>query len=328
MVVMVPLRILKLSFTTLAIGARQFVVQEAFEMMWCLAGSYFSSLTPSTTVRSSFFAGAEMMTFFTEPRRCFRASAASVNRPVDSMTTCAPTESQGRAAGSFSLKTLMTLPSIEMLSAPAVILCGRLPRIESYFSRWARVLGSVRSLTATKSRFLSASAVRRTLRPMRPNPFMPIFTATMPPERNFDCLRRICRNLERTLMVTGSSRQRKYDALPAKSHNHRGHGGSRREATEESDDRGRAAKQQRDLIHAGAISMELSVLRHRNGTRASQYFALIIRRTRTNSSGGRMRAVAGNSGPVIFPRMVQGAILTCGLLRMRLYFPVLLLVIK
>src|ERR1700676_652152 len=189
-----------------------------------------------------------MMTFFTEPRKCFFASLASVKWPVDSTMTCAPTDSQGRAAGSFSLKTLMTLPSIEILSAPAVILCGRLPRIESYFSRWARVFGSVRSFTATKSRFLSASAVRRTLRPMRPNPFMPIFTATMPPERNFDCLRRICRNLERTLMVTGSSRQRKYDALPAKSHNHRGHGGSRREATEESDDRGGETKRQRTFV--------------------------------------------------------------------------------
>ncbi len=37
MVVMVPQVILKLSWTTLAIGARQLVVQEALEMMWCLA---------------------------------------------------------------------------------------------------------------------------------------------------------------------------------------------------------------------------------------------------------------------------------------------------
>src|ERR1700681_2954376 len=132
----------------------------------------------------------------------------------------------------------MTFPSIEMLSAPAVILCGRLPRIESYFSRWGRVFGSVRSLTATKARFLAASAVRRTLRPMRPNPLMPIFTATMPPERNFDCLRKICRSWDRTLMVTGSSRQRKYGALPAESDNHREHEGSRRKPTEETDDRG------------------------------------------------------------------------------------------
>src|ERR1700732_2748905 len=100
------------------------------------------------------------------------------------MITCAPTDSQGRAAGSFSLKTLMTLPSIEILSVPAVILLGRLPRMESYLSRCARVFGSVRSLTATKSRFLSARAVRRTLRPMRPKPLMPTFIAIAPPKNN------------------------------------------------------------------------------------------------------------------------------------------------
>src|SRR5260370_33640597 len=125
MVVMVRLTILKLSFTTLAIGARQFVVQEAFEMMWCFAGSYFSSFTPSTTVRSSFFAGAEMMTFFTESRRCFFASVASVKRPVDSMTTCAPTESQGRAAGGFSFKTITDLASIVIMWASAGVLLAR-----------------------------------------------------------------------------------------------------------------------------------------------------------------------------------------------------------
>ena len=32
-------------------------------------------------------AGAEMITFFTLPRTCFFASVASVNRPVDSITT-------------------------------------------------------------------------------------------------------------------------------------------------------------------------------------------------------------------------------------------------
>ena len=45
-------------------GARQFVVQLALEMIVCFAASYFSWLTPMTIVMSSFFAGAEMMTFF------------------------------------------------------------------------------------------------------------------------------------------------------------------------------------------------------------------------------------------------------------------------
>ena len=51
------------SWRTFAIGARQLVVQDALEMIVCLAGSYLSSLTPMTIVMSSFLAGAEMMTF-------------------------------------------------------------------------------------------------------------------------------------------------------------------------------------------------------------------------------------------------------------------------
>jgi len=61
-----------------------------------------------------------------------------------------------------------------------------------------------------------------------------------------------------------------------------------------------SSSQRKCQADTGVISIPVSVLRHRKGTRASQYFALIIRRTRANSSGGRMRAVAGNSGPVIF----------------------------
>lgn len=80
--------------------------------------------------------------------------------------------------------------------------------------------------------------------------------------------------------------------------------------------------------YAGVISIEVSVLRQRKGNRASQYFCWMAWRTRASSSAGRMRAVAGDSGPVIFPRMVQGPTLTWGLLRMRLHFPNLLLVMK
>src|SRR5438067_13081389 len=105
MVVMVPLMILKVSCTTLTIGAKQLVVQDAFEMTLCLLASYLSWLTHNTSVTSSFLAGAEMMTFFTGPRRCFFASLASVTHPVDSMTTCAPTPSHGNHAGSFSRST-------------------------------------------------------------------------------------------------------------------------------------------------------------------------------------------------------------------------------
>ena len=83
-------------------------------MMLCFAGSYILSFTPSTTVRSSFFAGAEMMTFFTVPRRCLSASLASVKLPVDSMTISAPSDSSGSSAGSLIAKTLI-------LRSPTVI---------------------------------------------------------------------------------------------------------------------------------------------------------------------------------------------------------------
>src|SRR5438105_1649349 len=75
----------------------------------------------------------------------------------------------------------MVLLSMVMLSAPALILFGRLPRMESYFSRCASVLGSVRSLTATNSRLGSLSEARKTLRPMRPKPLIPTLIAMLSP---------------------------------------------------------------------------------------------------------------------------------------------------
>ncbi len=49
--------------------------------------------------------------------------------------------------------------------------------MESYLSRWASVAGLVRSLTATNSISGLPSEARNTLRPMRPKPLMPTFTA-------------------------------------------------------------------------------------------------------------------------------------------------------
>src|SRR6185437_11810450 len=149
---MVPDLMVNVSLMTLAIGARQFVVQEALETTWCFDGSYLFSYTPSTIVMSSFLAGAEIMTFFTVPRRCALAFSASVNLPVDSTTTCAPTDSQFSAAGSFSENTRIDLPFTRMQSPPAWISCLRLPRIESYLSKCASVAGLVRSFTATNSK--------------------------------------------------------------------------------------------------------------------------------------------------------------------------------
>src|SRR5512142_3205639 len=101
MVVITALWILKQSWTILAAGARQLVVQDALETTLNFDGSalYLSSFTPSTTVRSSFFAGAEMMTFLAPPfciwtfaPGLFLAGSplASVKMPVDSITISTP----------------------------------------------------------------------------------------------------------------------------------------------------------------------------------------------------------------------------------------------
>src|SRR6516162_10115196 len=100
MVVIVPLTILNLSLITCATGARQLVVHDAFDRMWCLEASYLSSFTPSTMVMSSPVAGAEMRTFFTVPFRCCLANSALVNLQVDSITTFTPNELQSSLPGS------------------------------------------------------------------------------------------------------------------------------------------------------------------------------------------------------------------------------------
>src|SRR5918993_462755 len=92
---MSPRSIPNVSWTTLAAGARQFVVQLALLITWWLAGSYLSSLTPSTTVMSSPFAGALMITFRAPAWMWARAFSASVKMPVDSRTMSTPMSPHG-----------------------------------------------------------------------------------------------------------------------------------------------------------------------------------------------------------------------------------------
>src|SRR5918997_1820477 len=179
MVVMSPRSMPKLSLSTLASGARQFVVQDALLMIVC-EPSYFSWLTPMTMVRSSPVAGAEMTTFLAPPAStCLRASSALVKKPVDSTTTSTPRSPHGRLAGSRSERTFMVFPAILMPSPSAATSSDSTPRMLSYLSRCARTSGLVRSLTATISMSLPlAAAARQKLRPMRPNPLMPTRTVT------------------------------------------------------------------------------------------------------------------------------------------------------
>ena len=67
---------------------------------------------------SGSLAGAEMITLRAPASRCLAAPARSRKRPVDSMTTSAPTSPQGRLAGSVSAVTGISTPSTT-IAAPA-----------------------------------------------------------------------------------------------------------------------------------------------------------------------------------------------------------------
>src|SRR3984885_11863793 len=69
--------------------------------------------------------------------------------------------------------------------------------MESYLRRWASVAGVVRSFTATNSMSGFPRAVRKTLRPMRPKPLIPTFTAAM----IFGCSCRVLRGSLRVLRL-------------------------------------------------------------------------------------------------------------------------------
>ena len=113
----------KFSSSTLAKGARQLVVQEAFEMMLCTSGSYWADdpeveviavndLGDKATaahllkydsihgIRNFDLAGQVMTTFFAPASRCFCASSPVLKMPVASTTTSTPSSPQGRFAGS------------------------------------------------------------------------------------------------------------------------------------------------------------------------------------------------------------------------------------
>jgi hypothetical protein len=92
-----------------------------------------------------------MITFFAPASRCFDAFSRSVNRPVDSITTSAPTSPQGSAPGSRSANTRSSSPSTTSPVSVASTSPGNGPRIESYRRRWASVFVSVMSLTPTQS---------------------------------------------------------------------------------------------------------------------------------------------------------------------------------
>jgi hypothetical protein len=78
-----PSTIYQLSLSTLATGARQLVVQEAFETT-VMSLVYLPSLTPITKMGASSFGGAEMIAFLAPPFKWAPAVGLPVNTPVDS----------------------------------------------------------------------------------------------------------------------------------------------------------------------------------------------------------------------------------------------------
>ena len=128
-------------------GARQFVVQEAFETMWCLAGSYSPSFTPISNVFTSPLPGAEMMTFFAPAARWPLAFSKSVKSPVDSMTYSTPSAFHGSWLGSLVARmhftsspptTSTSLPSAWGLLFFVASECLKRPWTESYFIWYAK----------------------------------------------------------------------------------------------------------------------------------------------------------------------------------------------
>jgi len=154
-------------------GARQFVVQDAFETILCSGFSSWS-LTPRTTVKSMSFPGAEMITFFAPASRCFPAPALSLNTPVHSRTISTLSSAQGRLAGSRSAVHEISLSSIWIPFSVHSTSRSHVPKFESYFSRWHSVSFGDGSLIATNSTWSESIIIRHTARPILPNPFIAI----------------------------------------------------------------------------------------------------------------------------------------------------------
>mmetsp|Transcript_303 Transcript_303/g.760 ORF Transcript_303/g.760 Transcript_303/m.760 type:complete len:220 (+) Transcript_303:1082-1741(+) len=172
---MVPLTMPNFSCSTFTKGARQLVVQEALEMMGysCL---YWSALTPTTKVGMSLpLAGAVISTFLAPAVMCLLAPGVSMNTPVPSITRSMSMAFQGSWVGSREDTTLMFLPFTAMVESSTTFTSAlKVPRVESYFSRWLACFTPPESLMATTSsrESLRPSQQRRKLRPMRPKPLM------------------------------------------------------------------------------------------------------------------------------------------------------------
>src|SRR5690606_26146984 len=123
----------KLSFNTLAIGARQLVVQDALET---ILSDAFTSLwfTPMTNM-GALLDGAEITTFLAPPSIWDCAVSKVVKIPVHSATTSAPTSSHFKFFGSLSAVILTVLPFTSKCPSFTFTVPSNLPCTESYSSK-------------------------------------------------------------------------------------------------------------------------------------------------------------------------------------------------
>src|SRR5258706_3870862 len=172
MVVIRPCSMPKASSSTLTSGARQFVVQEALEMILS-SGLSVSWLTPITILASiSFLAGTVRIHLPAPASMCFWQASREAKMPVASMQKSIWFCLCGSLAGSLSALIAMRFPLTVIESLSEASVPSNLPCTESHLSRCASVLGSVRSLICTTSMSGCASRLRKTRRPMRPKPLI------------------------------------------------------------------------------------------------------------------------------------------------------------
>mmetsp|Transcript_4948 Transcript_4948/g.14803 ORF Transcript_4948/g.14803 Transcript_4948/m.14803 type:complete len:391 (-) Transcript_4948:157-1329(-) len=181
-VVISPLTIPNFSSRTLAKGARQLVVHEAFDTILAFM-SRSCSFTPTTWVGMSLpLAGAVMRTFFAPAVMCLPAPSVFRKTPVPSITRSIPMSFQGSWVGSRFETTSMTLPlQLKWVSSTISMSASNVPSIESYFRRWDACFTPPLSLTATTSRseFSLPSRHLKKLRPILPKPLIATFTLAL-----------------------------------------------------------------------------------------------------------------------------------------------------
>ena len=93
-----------------------------------------------------------------------------MNTPVPSMTSCTPSFFHGSWRGSREETISMDLPSMDMwVSSTIFTSASKVPRMESYLTRWLACLTPPESLMATTSRLEDSRPCqqRRKLRPVR-----------------------------------------------------------------------------------------------------------------------------------------------------------------